>query len=196
MEEPARKSVSIDGTERRRTKRGSIDWDAVERDYRTGKFTVRELGAKYNVSHQRVSQVANERGWTQDLAEQIRQATHARLVEQLVQDEVAKSGRELANTVLVAADLNAQVILRHRQRLAALAKDADLARQKLIELADTVKDHKDAATLVSAIESAFRSEKILIEQERKAFRLDDDDSTKAVKPKRVLIDFEDAEVKE
>lgn len=42
-------------------------------------------------------------GWTQDLGDQIRQATSARLVADLVAKEVAKSGQAVANAALVVA---------------------------------------------------------------------------------------------
>lgn len=189
MEDVTRMSAS---STRRRT-----DWDAVERDYRTGRFTLRELGAKHGVSHQSINDRAKRHGWTRDLAEQIRIATHARLAAQLVQQESDRAGRDLATTVLAAAEVNARVIQRHRQRLEALARDAELARKKLMDLTETVSDAKEATTLVSAVEAAVRTEKILIEQERKSYRLDDEDNSRAtVKPKRVVIDFEDIEVKE
>jgi hypothetical protein len=154
------------------------------------------LGAKYNISHQAVSLRAKTRGWTQDLADQIRQATNARLVAQLVDEEVAKTGREIANSVIAAADINAQVILSHRKRLSALHADLEDAKALLHSLKGTVDDVKAAALYVSAMESAVRSTKLVIEGERKAFKLDDEDTSKSLKPKRVVIDFEDAEVKE
>lgn len=113
------------------TKRRRADWDAVERDYRTGKFTLRELGDKYGVSHQAIGKHVKEDGWTQDLSAAIKQATNARLVDDLVAKEVAKSGQAVANTILAAADLNKQVILSHRQDI---ARARNLANSMLTEL--------------------------------------------------------------
>lgn len=111
--------------------RKRVDWEAIERDYRTGQFTLRELAAKHGGSHQAIAKRAKAAGWTQDLGDQIRQATSARLVADLVDKEVAKSGQAVANTVVVAAEVNKQVILGHR---ADIAEVRNLAADLLNEL--------------------------------------------------------------
>lgn len=127
------------------TTKPKTDWDAVERDYRTGKFTLRELAALHNISHQAIQAKAKKQEWSQDLGEQIRQATNARLVASLVDNEVAKSGQTVANTVLVAAEMNTQVILGHRHGLnritrikAKLLDHIEQAVDNLPELAQIV----------------------------------------------------------
>jgi hypothetical protein len=106
----------------RRMKKPSIrkaDWDAVHRDYRTGNYTLRELSHKYKITHQAISKKSIAEQWTQDLGEQINQATAAKLV----QAAVDKNVHSIAETVLAAAEINKNVILYHRkglQRLAAL----------------------------------------------------------------------------
>jgi hypothetical protein len=112
-------------------KKPRVDWDAVERDYRTGKFTLRELAAKYGCSHQAINLQAKKNGWTQDLSLAIKQATNALLVDELVAKEVDKTGQALASTVLVAAEVNKRVILGHRQDLSDTRK---VAASLLIEL--------------------------------------------------------------
>lgn len=178
-------------------RRKPVDWDAVARDYRLGQFTLREMAHKHGCSHQAIAKRAKEHGWTQDLGEQIRQATNAKLVAKLVNQRVASGGQEIANVVLAAAEIKAAVVMRHRSRLEVLARDADAARAKLLQMMESVADVKEAGALVSAVESAVRTEKILIEQERKSHQLDNDtaaeDATRKVK--RVTLDFEDAEVK-
>jgi hypothetical protein len=95
-------------------KKQRTDWDAVERDYRTGKFTLRELGAKHGADNGLISRKAKKDGWTQDLSLAIKQATNAKLIEELVSKEVSNGQQKVSNTVLAAADLNKQVILSHR----------------------------------------------------------------------------------
>jgi predicted DNA-binding protein YlxM (UPF0122 family) len=122
-----------------------VDWDAVERDYRTGKFTLRELAEKYGPSHQAIAKRAKVHGWTQDLGEQIKQATNARLVAKLVDNEIAKGGQAVANSVLVAAEINTNVILGHRKGLQritrikeALLDQIEQAAAQLPELAEAI----------------------------------------------------------
>jgi hypothetical protein len=96
------------------------DWEAVERDYRTGKFTLRELEAKHGANNGLISRKAKKDGWTQDLSKAIKAATNARLVEQLVSKEISSGQQKVSTTVLAAAELNKDVILSHRSDITAL----------------------------------------------------------------------------
>ena len=92
----------------------------MERDCRTGQFTLRELSPKLGPSHQAIAKQAKNRAWTQDLSQAIEQATNVKLVDALVAKEIAKGGQEVANTVLAAAEVNKNVALGHRQHIAKL----------------------------------------------------------------------------
>lgn len=116
------------------TKRIKVDWDAVERDYRTGKFTLRELGSKYHTSHQTVQNHVKDGGWTQDLSIAIKQATNALLVKEIVDREIDRNGQSLAVNVLAAAEVNKNVILGHRGDLRATR---NVANDLLDELANS-----------------------------------------------------------
>ncbi len=107
--------------------RSKIDWDAVERDYRTGKFTLRELEAKHGVSYAQISRRSTKQGWTKDLREVIRQATDAALL----RETVTEAQKDATETVVVAAELNKSVILGHRRDLQATR---DVASDLLGEL--------------------------------------------------------------
>lgn len=114
-------------------KRTRTDWDAVHRDYRTGKFTEHELATKYGVSRSAVNKQIRTKGWTKDLQKEIKQATNAKLVAELVANEVAEGGKKVADVVLAAAEINKQVILGHRADIAATR---DVAAELLKELSD------------------------------------------------------------
>ena len=86
------------------------DWEAVERDYRTGRFTLRELEAKHGAGYADISRRAKREGWQKDLAAVIRQATNAALLS----DATTKAQSDATTVVLVAAEVNKQVILGHR----------------------------------------------------------------------------------
>ncbi len=96
------------------------DWEAVERDYRTGRFTLRELETKYGVNNSTISRRADKHGWTQDLSSAIKQATNAKLIQSIVAAECSTAQQNAAETVLVAAEVNKQVILAHRKGLQEL----------------------------------------------------------------------------
>jgi hypothetical protein len=175
-------------------KKSRVDWDAVERDYRTDKFTLRELAEKYGISHQAIAKKAKLNAWSKDLSAAIKQATNAKLVDELVAKEVAKSGQEVANVVLAAAAVNSRIIRGHQQQLAALQEAIEIAKQKLLTLGDTVADIREGATFVQAINHIATATKTAIEQERKAHNLDaEPDALDPAKQKRVLVQFVEAD---
>jgi hypothetical protein len=97
------------------------DWEAIERDYRTGRFTLRELEAKHGAFNSSIARKAKRDGWTQDLSIAIKQATHAKLTEALVSSAASDGAQKDSSAVLVAAEVNKQVILGHRKGLQELA---------------------------------------------------------------------------
>jgi hypothetical protein len=154
-----------------------VDWEAVERDYRTGRLSLRELEAMHGPSASTIMRRARSKGWTQDLSDAIRQATNAAVIAERVQQECNAAQRSATGVVLEAAGLNARVLLRHQGHLERLRKDADMARDKLIKLSDVIVDINEAQKLVNALEASARTMKIIIDAERKVFRLDEDDDT-------------------
>lgn len=202
-------------------KRRKVDYEALERDYRTGKFTLRELAEKHNLSHQAIAKRAKTQGWTQDLGEQIRQATSAKLVANLVNQEVARSGQAVANTVLVAAEINTQVILGHRKGLNRITRIKELlldqieqAAANLPELAEVIEmvrnpddngvDKANDALrkalsrtgLVDDLKKLAEVDERVRKGEREAFNITGPtDDEPGRRTKRVLLDFIDVEVK-
>lgn len=100
--------------------RKRVDWDSVERDYRTGKFTLRELADKHQANHATIGRRADREGWTKDLAEAIRQATNAKVIAETVKQQCDTAQQSATETVLVAAEINKDVILSHRKGLQAI----------------------------------------------------------------------------
>lgn len=161
--------------------RKRVDWEAVERDYRTGKFTLRELEKKHGASYSEISRKAKREGWQKDLRQVIRAATDA----SLLRNTATKAQRSATDVVLVAAEQNTQIILSHRRQLRELGEYADKARAKLMELGDSVADVREAVALMAGIESYNRILKARIEKEREAFALDDEGS----KPPPAPVDW-------
>lgn len=111
-----------------------IDWEAVERDYRTGKKTLRELAAKHGATHTTIGRRAERDGWTKDLTEAIRQATNAKLIEATVQQECTSAHQNATEAVLVAAEIAKGVILGQRARV---GQATNVAMRMLAELDTT-----------------------------------------------------------
>jgi hypothetical protein len=99
----------------------ALDWEAVERDYRTGSLTLRELAGKHGCGHSAIANRAKRHGWSRDLTAAVRAATSAALVNEAVttavNNGVTEAVQTVTNTVLVAAEVNKQVILGHRSDL-------------------------------------------------------------------------------
>lgn len=121
---PADNNRSADSRPRGRHK---VDWEAVERDFRTGRYTLRELEGKHGVSYAQISRRSSKEGWTKDLRDYIKQATDAALL----RESVTNAQKDATETVLVAAELNKQVILGHRKDL---SETRDVASSLLQEL--------------------------------------------------------------
>lgn len=104
----------------------SVDWEAIERDYRTGKFSDGELSEKYQVARESIvrrrkkDQATDPIAWAQDVAPQVRAATNALLAKQMVADQITAGHAEVTDTILVTAEINKQVILGHRKDITAL----------------------------------------------------------------------------
>ena len=149
-------------------KRKRVDWEAVERDYRAGKLTLREMAAKHGCTNGRIAQVAKEKAWTRgDLKEQVQQATQALLIAEEVSNEVSRLKQGLSETVVSAAETNRQVILAHRGRV---AQATDVAMRMLAELdATTNKADQIAAMFEVLAEDMDEKAKAAAQQQLRDF---------------------------
>lgn len=102
-----------------------LDWEAIERDFATGKYTDGELAAKHKTSRETIArrrakdQKADARRWQKDLREQVRQATQALLVHAEVTRKVTDTitAGHTATAIVTAAEMSKDVILAHRSEL-------------------------------------------------------------------------------
>lgn len=124
--------------------RHKVDWEAVERDYRTGHFTLRELEAKHGVSYAQISRKSKEHAWTKDLREVIKQATDAALL----RETVTEAQKDVTETVLVAAEVNKKVILAHRSGLQALTNVKRTLLAQIEQAAGLLPDLEEVVEMV------------------------------------------------
>ena len=100
------------------------DWEAVERDYRTGRFTLRELESKHGIPYATIAARAHKECWTRDLRKVIRQKASAALVEELAAQGAEQDTKAAAQLVQIAAEQAKAVMSAHRTRAHALAATA------------------------------------------------------------------------
>ena len=180
-----------------RPARSKYDWEAIERDYRTGKYTLRELAAKHgpcmNTIHGRVRRY----GWAQDMADVVRVATQAEIARKVLADQgyVEAAQATLQETVTALAEIGAKVDGAHRKVLHAtrgaltemgaelavlnkVSRDPDNVRKvaEAIRLTD-----EEAIALLGSTKLGFRvqvADKLvgaltkLVAQERQVYALD------------------------
>ena len=135
-------------------KKRRADWEAIERDYRTGKFTDQELADKHGnvVSRQAITKMAKKRGWQKDLSTAVRQATKAKLIadeaQKKVAEQVAKGCAATTDTVLVVAEMNKRVILAHREDI---SRARNLTNNLLTELEVTTTRRDQLHTVLDVV---------------------------------------------
>ena len=128
------------------------DWEACERDYRTSQMTLRELASKHGCSHGRIAQRAKKEGWSRDLTGAIRQATDAKLIEASVNSLLTKQANQatqsLTNVVMAAAEVNTQVILKHRTGLNRLTAIKSKLLEQIEQAAENMEDLAEVIEMV------------------------------------------------
>ena len=108
------------------TKRKTPDWEAIEREYRAGSLSVRQIAANHGVSHTAIQKRAASGGWEQDLTEKVQKAVARKVVASAVATipsrEKVATEREI---IAAAADRGASAVHGHLARAARLARIAE-----------------------------------------------------------------------
>lgn len=113
-------------------RRSDIDWDAIEREFRLGQKSNKQLATDHGVQPSSIGRRAEKYGWVQDKAAEVR----TRAANLLVQSTAAEAtGNATGNAnpnatpsdreIKVAARVAADVVLGHRKGLSKLSKLRD-----------------------------------------------------------------------
>lgn len=102
-----------------------FDWEAIERDYRTGKYSMQELANKHGPHVSTISNRAVRDRWAQDVSEVVRVATQVEIARRTLLDEgyVEKVQGDLRETIEATAKFNANVASAHRRQLSTLRNE-------------------------------------------------------------------------
>lgn len=159
-----------------KAKKPAIDWEAVERDYRIGSLSIRELAEKYSatVSKAGIEKRAKKEAWTRDLTDSVRVATRAKVREQVVErvkkeaEESRTAGTEKVGhltfkEVDLAANVNATIIFGHQKRIGRLSV---LLEKMTGELEDATCDQKSLAEIAEMLREADPESAVKIRQLR------------------------------
>lgn len=110
----------------------AADWELIERHYRAGIKTVRQLAQEFGVSHTAVQKRATKYSWTRDLSEKIQQTTRNLVATKVVASKVA-TGNLLsdAETVKAYSEVVASVEMTQRSDIELAL---NLSRSQMLEL--------------------------------------------------------------
>lgn len=114
--------------------RYSVDWETIEREYRAGVLSIREIGKIHGVSDTAIRKKAKEASpqWTRDLTEKVNAQVRTELVRSGVRNADPQTEREI---VEAAAATVVQVVRSHRSRIKQGSELVELLTKQLMDVA-------------------------------------------------------------
>ncbi|MFJ4130859.1 hypothetical protein [Pseudomonas cyclaminis] len=112
------------------------DWEAIERAYRAGVLSVREIAASCGVSHTAIQKRAKANGWERDLKAKIKAKADSLVAKREVAIQVASKSVETEREII---EVNAEVIANIR-----MAHRGDISRGR--RLTNKLLDELEALT--------------------------------------------------
>ena len=101
--------------------RAVVDWEAVEREYRAGVKTLRQIGDEYGCSHTAIKKRADAEQWGRDLSDRIKAKAAELVSRDEVSKEVSKEAKASERQIVDAnAEMMANVIRSHHKSLGRL----------------------------------------------------------------------------
>jgi len=114
-----------------------VDWELIEKDYRAGVKTDRQIGKERGVSHTAIQKRAKKFGWVKDLTEKIQAATKAKVAKRVVATSVATESKlSDAATVDAYSDVIASVDMIQREDLKLAIDNSRNQLRELVALGD------------------------------------------------------------
>lgn len=116
------------------------DWEAIERAYRAGLLSIREIASVHDVSHTAINKRAKRDGWDRDLKAKIKAKADSLVSRREVSKEVSSKQAETEREII---ELNAEVIANIR-----MAHRGDISRgrrltNKLLDELESLTDNRD-----------------------------------------------------
>lgn len=153
----------------------AIDWEAIERDYRIGQLSARELARRYEVEVSTITRRAKKESWVKDFSEEVKARTRAGLIEaaqQSAQQHATQSNTALRDGIEVAVETNIRVLRQHQEGIRSNANRLGKLVEKFDVLIEGAADLNELGKAASSFESIVRSQKTLVTLERISLGLD------------------------
>ena len=191
--------MAIDSASEQPAKPARTDWEAIERDYRAGILSIREIAKSQGVSDTAIRKKATALGWERDLSQKVAEKVRTELVRAEFASANPQTEREIVET---AAATVVQVVRSHRKRITKQTELVDLLTEQLTSVAENRADIEEAiydetaldengkrrATMMRAVSLPTHAStivnltnalKTLIGLERQAFNIKDESETPA-----------------
>jgi hypothetical protein len=145
-----------------------IDWESVERDYRAGVLSLREIGAERLVSAPMILKRAKAEGWDRDLSARIQAKAEAAVNRAIVNAPV--NGEQSVNltekdTIEANAAAIVSVRLRHRVGVKRGIDQCD----RLMTYLESAKIEEDVKEFSTTLKQWAETHKSLVAMEREAW---------------------------
>ena len=114
-------------------RRSDIDWPAIERDFRIGQFSLRQIAANHGVNPASVSRRATKEAWVQDRSEEVKERTRAALLANATQRNSESNTRNTPTEgdIDAAVQTNVALVREHR---ADIREGREVAKSLMQEL--------------------------------------------------------------
>ena len=124
--------------EEKKTSRPAVDWEAVEKAYRAGVRSLKDIGKEFGVSDAGIIKRAKRDGWTRDLSAKIQAKADALVSEREVSAEVSERTKKAEREVIEAnATMLADRVIHQRTDISR----ARATVQRLWSMVDAELDH-------------------------------------------------------
>ena len=170
------------------------DWEAVEKAYRTGQYSNRQLSAIHGPSEGMVRKKAKEGSWKKDLSKPVSKRVKEKLVAKPAEEKAEKNHDGIdplprpsdEEIIEAAANTAASIVFQHRAYaqqgreivgllFTDLRKQMEAGTMKVAQFGAVVEVDIPLDYMGKTLSAATQSLERLVKIERQAFRLDDDD---------------------
>ena len=154
------------------------DWEAIERDYRAGMLSVREIARRHDITEGAIRKRAKAEAWVRALADKVRAAVREKLVRaDGTQNGTHQQRASDAEVVEAASQVGVEVRLTHRRDLHQLRSIGSVLASRLAAYLNGEETDGpfmgDKESPGDLFEKLARVKSRLIPLERQAFNLDE-----------------------
>lgn len=139
--------------------RKTVDWEAIEREYRAGQLSLREIGRIHDVSDTAIRKKAKAEGWQRDLTEKVREAVRTKLVRELSGSQNGSQEQREANDREIVEETSDRGVALVRSHQKSLARGHGIVMKLLAELEEATDDRVEIEEAIEQETEADRDPK-------------------------------------